>query len=212
MEMVKVQPFTKGQSSIENQRLWNTAVLLLWLSLIIPAIVLMFSTTDEKLRDEAVLFVVATTIMAYLMFALENIIIVSLLFAPRLVIAVVAVVSSPKSIQWHWATLMAVFPIVVVFGILSIAVAGAIVMVLAWAVLNIIHTAKIYFPLAIYFLSFRSFVIRLPRYRGIRPFAESRLCNTCRRVLQSSSLLFGSKTAFARVREWHSLCTTLEDM
>ena len=64
----------------------------------------------------------------------------------------------------------------------------------------------------LYACSFKRLVIRLPRYRRLDPFARSKLCTSCRGVLQKSSLLFGTWRMITWVEEWHPLDKTTEEM
>jgi hypothetical protein len=219
MDGLRAQTFDREYTSSRNGRPWATLFISICLLLLIPANIVMFSTTDEGLRDKSVLLVVKITILAYLLFAFELFMFIALLFSPLLIIVVFIVLLSPTALHWNWAFWMIVYPIAAIFGIIGVAIAAISLYflraLLIWIIRAIVSTTILCFPLMVHYLTFQYFIIRPPRYRDTQ-YAQSSLgsdlCSNCRSVLLNSKLLLGTSICLTRTEEWHPFYSTLEDM
>jgi hypothetical protein len=182
-------------------------VFLLWLLFVFFGGVFKISTPADR-GDDAIVFFMVFTVIAVIAWITDNTRAVGVSFGPFVAAAIVFEIFSSSKDRALWLMAISLSPL-----LLGYAICSCLTLILPF--LFIYHFSSAVcstLPLLLYTCSFRCLIIRLPRYRRIDPFAQSKLCDPCRSVLKSSSLLFGSWTIFVRTEESHRFYTTIEEM
>jgi hypothetical protein len=158
-----------------------------------------FAPTDRN--DDATIFFCVFTLIACIMWVTDNIPAVGVAFAPFLAAAVVFEFVSSSKDRAVWLIGICLAPLFLVY-----AAYGSLVIILpSWALLASL-------PFLFHVFSFRRLIIRYPCYRREDPFANSKLCDSCRSVFRNSSLLLGSWTVFVQTEELHPFYKSVDEM
>jgi hypothetical protein len=176
------------------------AIFLIWVLFSVATEIFRYFTPADRNDDAVVLFCVFS-IIACIMWITDNVLAVGTAFTPFIVAALIFEIVSSSKDRAARLIVISLFPLVLIYALF-----GSLVFFLPlWAIVS-------WLPFVLYRCSFRRLMVRLPRYRRADIYENSKLCNSCRNVLNSSSLLLGSWTILIRTEELHPFYGSIEEM
>jgi hypothetical protein len=176
------------------------AIFLLWVLFAAGTQLFKFLAPADRNDDATMLFYIIS-IIACIMWITDNISAVAMVFFPGLAAALVFEGVSTSKDRAAWLFFIGFSPFFLGYA----AFWSLSFFFVLWATIS-------WLPFVLYRCSFRYLMIRLPQYRRTDPYVKSKLCESCRTMLKSSSLLFGSWTIFVRTQELHKFYGSIEEI